>query len=142
MSSIPAAVDALIAVVRARLPALQVLDGAPVEELDKDTIVIGWASDRAAVTAVTEREGLSPDDLETYQIVNLISCTQGDTDIKTLRDRAFGYYTTIASELRRDPKLGGAVMSAQPAVAEVDQVQTEDGSSVDITFTIECEAYG
>lgn len=141
MTAIPEAYDAYLELVQRVLPGVQVLDGPGVEDLKPDVIAVGWATDRASVTGDTEREGFSPDDRERFEIVTTIDCTHGETTVKPLRIRAFGYYRTVAAELRRDPRMNKTVLFARPFVVDLDQVQTDRGAAVALVFTVECEAF-
>jgi hypothetical protein len=144
MTAIFEAYNALVASVRFILPDIQVLDGAPVVELENDTIMMGYADDRKAIMVDTDREGLGNDDREQFEIANTISVASGDTDFVLLRARAKALYTPIVTMLRNinNTALSGIVLRAVPMVADLDQDQTDRGAEVTLVFIVVCDAFG
>lgn len=146
MSTIPAALDALVAGFTAALPDVQVIDGQPVVDLADEVVVVGWQMERLGVTANFARQDAGTTDRETYDVAGLVSVVSGDTTTKPVRDRAFEIYADMVAELRRDQSLGGVCMRARPFVVAVDQVQTEGdesmgGASVTIAWVIAVDAF-
>jgi hypothetical protein len=147
MSTVPAALEALIAATQAALPDVQVHDGQPVGDLADDLVVIGWSAERPSVSVDLSRESAGVDDREAYDIACLLSSFSGETVTKPVRDRVFALYDTLVAELRRDQSLGETVMRARPRVVDFDQVQIDggeesaSGASATITFVVTCDAF-
>jgi hypothetical protein len=146
VSTIPAALDALVANFTAALPGVQVLDGQPVVDLADEVVVVGWQMERLSVTATFARQDAGTTDRETYDVAGLVSVVSGDTATKPVRDRAFEIYADLVAELRRDQTLGGVCMRARPLVVAVDQVQAEGdesmgGASVTIAWVVSIDAF-
>lgn len=154
-SRIPAAIDALVALLAAAVGATtNVLDGPP----------LAWDAISTAAGSVSEDRwlfvGASPDGddaAEGSQEFNaagavsrdeqlLIRCavyvSGGDQVAKTRRDDAFALVAAVEAAVRADPSLSGAVLYAR--VAGVDSYrprQTEDGSDCLVTFAVAARAY-
>jgi hypothetical protein len=147
VSTIPAALDALVSVARAALPDVDVFDGQPAEWLPADFVVIGWTMERIAVTADLTRESAGTDDREGYDIACYLNAFSGGTTMKQVRDRVFAMYAALTAELRRDQTLGGIVMRARPTLVDYDQVQVDGGddfaggASATITALVHCDAF-
>lgn len=141
MSTIPDAVDALVEFVQLVLPDLQIPDTGPEGWPDQDMVVIGWRFDQPGVTVDTTQEGLRGDDRERFDIWCHIYCVGGDLKIKPIRQRAFDYYTTVASKLKQSPTLGGVVLRARPSVAAMSPYKTPEGVVVDLVFTVTCDGF-
>lgn len=147
MSTIPAALDALVANISAAMPDVQVLDGQPAEDLQDQVVVVGWTMERVSVAADLSRESAGVDDREQYDIACYLNVVDGTTVSKTVRDRVFALYDTLVAELRRDQTLGGVVMRARPRLVDYDQVQVDGGEnfaggvSGTITFVVSCDAF-
>lgn len=146
MSTIPAAIDALVVAAKAAMPDVQVVDGQPVEDLADEVVVVGWQMERLSVSATYLRQDAGTSDRETYEISGLVSVVSGDTATKPVRDRAFALYDLLVAELRRDQSLGGVCMRARPFVVAYDQVQTEGdeaagGASATVAWAVEIDAF-
>ncbi|MEV8636517.1 hypothetical protein AB0395_33205 [Streptosporangium sp. NPDC051023] len=144
LSTVPAVLDALVAAARQVLPNVQVLDGQPVTSTEPDVIAVGFTGipGEAAVQATEERAqmGIAPD-RERYDITCLASALRGETDAQAVRLRAFELLEAIRSELRRDPTLGGLVMSARLAVLSLTAQQTSAGAEATVQFIVRIDAF-
>jgi hypothetical protein len=142
-SSIPGAIDALVALAQGAVAAdVQVSDGPP-QSLDKQKlVVIGYVgpNGEAAVSAVEDQMGLSTvNDMETYEIACQVSSWAGNGTIKALRDAVFTIYNAIASALELDSRLGGAVIRARVGQADYAPSIT-DALTVVADFRVHVEA--
>lgn len=144
-SALDAAIRALVAVIKTVLPDVQVLDGPAVERPEKDTIVIGFG-DTAAVVEWSEPD-FGGRRTETGDIVCVISCWDGDTDVAAKRARLFGYLSAIDMQLRENPRL---VTDAYPDGAVDDSMlgdtgqlsQTQQkGAQAALGFSVRYEAH-
>lgn len=144
-STIPAVLDALVAIARLALPTnVQVLDGQPTVDTEPDVVAIGFTGNQGepVVEAVEDRAQLgSGPDRERYDVLCLASSWRGDDDARAVRDRVFGFIEAIRDELRRDPKLGGRALSARLAVLSFAPEQTTQGAVATVLFRIRIDAF-
>jgi hypothetical protein len=144
VSSIPAVLDALVALTRQVLPDAQVFDGPPTEEMQGDLVMVGFAipAGTPAVTdARTRQQYASSPDTESYDVANLVCAWPGgDTDLKTARDRAFAMVNALGAGLADDPMLGGLVKRARISADSYIPEQTTNGASVTVPVTVHIDA--
>ncbi|HEX4816701.1 MAG TPA: hypothetical protein VFV66_28500 [Nonomuraea sp.] len=150
MSTIPAALDALVALAERAWPDVQVLDGGPTTNVEKDVIEIGYSGSpsEADVRSTLTREQLEMDpDRESYDVMCMVSAWRGDAhrggkpDARTTRVRAFELLNGIRGELVRDSRLGGTVMMARLSTLDMAADQTADGPVCTIRFVVHVDAY-
>lgn len=126
-STVPAALDALIAMAARALPEVQVTDGAPVGDVADDVVAIGTTG-RPGEVAVEESRTearLAGRDGEAYDVSCVASSWRGaETDFKPVRDALFGMLDALAAEIAVDRTLGGAVAHASMRVVTYFQDQT------------------
>jgi hypothetical protein len=149
-SRVPAAVDALLAILRAR-PALadvEVVDGPPVVNLTAlRRIHIGWApSADAAVTLQQEFAGAGARTRdEEFSITCYAEARSGDKDMRAQRDAVFALVAEVEQALRATsempdaPTLLGTVLWAHLTAGDLIQVPAE-GSLAGLSFTVACQA--
>jgi hypothetical protein len=144
VSTVPACLDALVGAVRVALPGVQVIDGQPTTEVERDVVCIGFTGQpgEAAVTSTLTREvyARSPD-REQYDISCLASSWRGDVDPKAVRDRSFELLDAVAEVLAADQTLGGAVLRARLSADVIGQEQTTEGAVCTVGFTIHTDAF-
>lgn len=141
MSSIPAAVDKLVATLTTRLGAnVQVVDGPPVVALDNVGVAVGYTPDDISVSSQEEGAGLDSD-VETYDINCLAWVRSGDGKLKPVRDRVFALLAQVDQSLAEDRRLGGAVVHARIRVLDMDQTQKPDGTWAVASFAVTCKAF-
>src|SRR5688500_12836364 len=108
MSTIPAALDALVALAERAWPDVQVLDGGPTNRVQPDVIEIGYSGSpgQPDVQSTLTREQLDMQpDLERYDVMCMASAWRGDAyrggkpDARTTRVRAFELLDGIRKEL-------------------------------------------
>lgn len=146
VSTVPACLEALIALATAACPTADVFDGDPpiVGDVKDDIIMIGWTGqpDEVAVEASGQAARFSGPDAETYDVQNVIESWAGaETDAKKVRDNAFALLNAIGGQLKLDSRLGGAVAFTQISVARVTQGQTDKGAVCQVQFTVHVEAF-
>jgi hypothetical protein len=150
MSSIPAAIDALVALAERAHPDVQVLDGGPTVEVKDDVIAIGYSgsvSEPDVRTTMTVEQLAMEPDRESYDVMCMASAWRGDAhrggkpDSRTVRERAFELLAGIRAELAKNSRLDGAVMMARMSTLDVVLDQTKAGPVCTIRFVVHVEAY-
>jgi len=146
-STVPTTLTALAATFRQApgLADLTVYDGpeatdaAPLATL---TVGQGPEDDPTAVTGQAEREGLSARrSQETYTVMCLLSVCDPASSIPAARARVFDFYAEVGAVLAADPRLGGAVMQAQPGSFTYDQDLDDTGATAEISFGVDVVAF-
>ncbi len=149
VSTIPACLDALVALARAALPDARVSDGQPFE-LALDMICIAFTGVRlepSVYSTLTQEQMATDPSRESYDVVSLASSLRGDVtetgDVpaKPVRDRVFELVGAIAARLALDPTLGEVVMRARLSVVDFVQMQTDEGAAATLRFTVHVDAY-
>jgi hypothetical protein len=147
-SSIPAVIDAVLAMLRGRAELaapVEVFDGFPRRPIDNmDFVAIGGKAEpvadgtQDAVVLGNRRRD------ETYTVRVYCSSSRGTADQKVTRDRAFTLMGVVEDALRTDPTLGGRVMSAQVGgrvALEQTEAETADaGSFAEVSFDVSVRA--
>jgi hypothetical protein len=145
-STIPTAMDALVAAARRALPDVQVWDGEPTGDLDGDLVCIGFAGEQGDDTAVEstrtrDQMAVEPDH-EQYVITSVAYSWLGDQeDARAVRDRVYAMVDAIAADLAADPTMGGVVGRARIATDALAQAQTEKGATAAVRFTVTVDAW-
>lgn len=141
-SSIAAATDALVAIVRAAssVDDSAIFDGPPITDEPNDFICIGAlpgdgggeaiSGEQTAQTLGNARRS------EVYAIQCYISCYGGDTNMSVRRLRAFALFAEIETAIRSNGTLTSTVMFAEIGSTGVMQEQTEDGIVVTLSFSV------
>jgi hypothetical protein len=73
---------------------------------------------------------------EDGQVVCSVVSVAGDTDIPSLRARAYGFVSAAEDALRADMQLGGLVMQAIVSDHRYSPIQTQQAAKVRIVFTV------
>lgn len=145
VSTVPAVLDAIVALAAAALPGVLVSDGEPLDPSSDDIVVIGFngTPGDAVVTATLTNEQMAVgDDREQYEIACLASVWRGgQRDAKAVRDRAYELVQTVANALAADSRLGGLVMMAGLSAGEYAPLQTDQGAVATLHFTITVDAF-
>lgn len=143
-STIPAVLDALVAVARTALPDGQVFDGPPTEEMQGDLVMIGFAyppGTPAVTESRTQRQYAPSPDAESYDVANLFCAWPGgDTNLKAARDRAYAMIDAFADGLATSPLLDGLVMDVRLSAGSYIPEQTTSGAAVTVPVTVHIEA--
>ncbi|PAZ15681.1 hypothetical protein CLM62_12860 [Streptomyces sp. SA15] len=149
-SRVPAAVDALLSILRAAsaLSAVDVVDGPPTTDLSNlKRIHVGWQPGAEAAVGLRQEfayAGARRRD-EEFDIVCYAEARSGDTDMAARRTEVFALVAAVEDALRATdaaptaPTLNGAVLWAELTTGSLQQVQA-DGSLAGLAFTVACRA--
>ncbi|WP_395109785.1 hypothetical protein [Actinomadura sp. SCN-SB] len=143
VSTVPAALDALVSGLTAAVPDVQISDGQPITT-EVDVICIGFSgvAGEPGVESTRTREQLAREpDRESYDISCLASTFSGDTDAKAVRDRVYELLQAVADYLALNPTLGGVVMQTRLSAETYTPWQTDEGAIADIRFVIHVDAF-
>ncbi|WP_202235291.1 hypothetical protein [Actinacidiphila reveromycinica] len=147
MSTVPAALAALVDTFNTApgLADVTVFDGpvatnaAPMAAL---TVGYGLDDDPTGVSGSTDRPGLSASPSEeAYTVTCVASVLDGGGSVPAARGRVFAIYAEVGAALAADPRLGGAVMQAQPGSVSLTQEQGNAGALVSLSFGIDVVAF-
>lgn len=149
-SRVPAAVDALLAILTAA-PAfaeVDVVDGpAAVNYTRLKRLYVGWQPSAEAAVSLTQNfnaAGARTRD-EAFTISCYAEARAGDTVMKDRRDEVFALVGEVETALRATnsaptaPTLNGAVLWAHLTAGDLTQAQ-EEGSLAGLAFTVTCQA--
>lgn len=150
MSTIPAALDALVALAKRAWPDVMVIDGGPTVDVDPDVIAIGYSGSPSEPdvrnTLAREQLDMEPD-RESYDVMCMASAWRGDAhrdgkpDSRTVREKALQLLAGLRDELARDSRLGGTVMMARMSTLDMMTDQTSKGPVCTIRFAIHIDAF-
>lgn len=150
-SRVPAAVDALLAILGAApgLDGVLVLDGPPWQNLTSpERIYVGWQpSESPAVTLAQDfnAAGARTRD-EEFTINCYAEAWSGGTDMQPQRARVFELVAVVEDALRATdaapeaPTLNGTVLWAHITSGDLAQDQTTDGARAGLPFAVSCRA--
>ncbi|MEU6702537.1 hypothetical protein [Streptomyces wuyuanensis] len=149
-SRVPAAVDALLAILRAApaLDGVDIIDGPPAVNLtERHRIYVGWQTD--GVPAVTLTQDFNGAGARTRDEDFTISCYAesrgGDKDMSARRLRVFELVGAVETALRATdatpeaPTLNGTVLWAHVTAGDLTQSQ-DSGASAGVAFSVSCRA--
>ena len=149
-SRVPAAVDALLAIVRARpaLAEVSIVDGpSAVNVTDRRRIHIGWAP--GAEQAVELQQEFNAAGARTRDESFIISCFAesrgGDKDMAFRRNEVFALVGEVEQALRGTdaaptaPTLNGTVLWSELTAGNLMQ-STSEGANVGLAFSVSCRA--
>lgn len=149
-SRVPTAVDALLAILRARpaLAEVAIVDGpAAVNLTQRRRIHVGWQPGDGTAVALQQSfnaAGARTRD-EAFTINGYAEARAGDKDMKARRDEVFALVGEIETALRATneaptaPTLNGTVLWAHLTAGDLAQAQQE-GSIAGLAFTVTCQA--
>jgi hypothetical protein len=149
-SAVPAAVDALLALLRAA-PALadvRIVDGPePTNLSDRRLLFIGWApgSDAAVELAQDFANAGARRRDEDFRIACYAEARAGDKDMAIRRRAVYEIVAAVEDALRATdvqpdaPTLGGTVQWAHLTTGNLQQIQAE-GAVAGLSFVITCHA--
>lgn len=141
MSAVPAAVDNLLAELRAAstLSGVRVFDGPPQDApTEFDVVVIGWQPEESeAVEWSNDPASMAADDdSETFTVQGLVSVQRGDVDLPVARSRADEILEAVRAVVRADSTLGGAVTRSRLTTTRGTPIQDHRGCQYRMTFVI------
>lgn len=139
-SSIPAAIDGLLAIINARSEItannVQVWDGFPTAIAD-NMITVGGSTNNTAqgVQSPAQLGGFFREEDYTLEVtISTYSGGNNSTAQKSTRDMAFSLFEAVANGVRADATLGGAVRYAQ--VMSVDYKATDEETASNGRYSI------
>ncbi|MDV5147181.1 hypothetical protein R1T08_24140 [Streptomyces sp. SBC-4] len=149
-SRVPAAVDALLAILRAApgLADVLVLDGPPIRNLSGgERLYVGHQPDGGpAVTLAQDFNGAGARTRdEMFVITCYVEVWSGDTDMQVHRTRAFEIVGEVETALRASdaatmaPTLSGTVLWSHLTTGDLTQAQG-DGARAGVVFAVTCQA--
>lgn len=150
-SAVPAAITALLAILRADagLAGVQVLDGPPVgDQSDQDYVAVGWQDGSEESVQIVQdfaSAGARTRD-ENFAILCWLDTWTGDSDVSVRRTRAFELLAVVENAIRASggsptaPTMNGSVQWAHLTNAVLKQANTQDGVRAGIAFTVTCRA--
>lgn len=148
-STLPAAIDALVAVLKAApsMAGVGLKDGPRVEADWTDAVItVGYRDEEnngtsAEAQLANEGLGVQPD-REHFDILCAASALNGDAEqVATVRRRAYELLSIVGGVLAADKTLGGVVMSASIGEHTLRQDQTSAGAAATVLFTVSCDAF-
>ncbi|GAA2929840.1 hypothetical protein [Streptomyces enissocaesilis] len=150
-SRVPAAIDALLAILRAApaLAEVTIIDGPPVGDMaDADLVAVGWSPSAEAGAELAQdfaSAGARTRD-EDFTVTGWIESWSGDSDVAPRRTRAFALLAVVEDAIRATgpnpdaPTLNGAVLWAHLTRAQLQQFSTDQGIRAGLAFTVSCRA--
>jgi hypothetical protein len=146
-STVPAAIDALLAACRAsdELTGVFIGDGPELNGTTaQEALAVGYQSEDTPVAV----EGLGVDEgmsirrtREQYAINCSITVDNGAGDTSTARTRAFQLYAAVGSVLAADPRLDNTVMSTRLGTYSMQQTAGKRGVRVYLQFSVDCDGF-
>lgn len=149
-SRVPAAIDALLAILRASatLDGVSIVDGPPTNDLSAtENIFVGYQPAAQAAATLTQEfnaAGARTRD-EEFSIPCYVESRSGDTGMQARRARCFVLLGAVEDALRATdaaptaPTLTGTVLWAELTVGNLYQSQAQ-GAQAGIDFTVSCRA--
>lgn len=141
-SLIPRSTDALIGLLAAALPALEVRDGAITQNEERAALLIGSGLNDSDFTWEQRWAGLAHAARnETFEIPCTLWVRTGDARLKASRDEVFVLFATVEAALRATPDLGLGSNSvrAQVAPRTYSQPLTASGAVCRLDFVVNVE---
>lgn len=149
-SAVPAAVDALLAILRAApgLADARVVDGPVATNLaDRRLLFVGWqpGTDAAVVLEQDFASAGARTRDESFEISCYAETRSGDKDMAAQRAAVFALVAAVETALRATdaaptaPTLNGTVLWAHLTTGNLSQVQSE-GTVAGLAFTVTCRA--
>ncbi|MCX4786465.1 hypothetical protein OG369_09805 [Streptomyces sp. NBC_01221] len=150
-SAVPAAVDALLAILRAApaLAEVRIVDGPPSVNLtERQRIYVGWSpgAEQAVDTAQDFAYAGARSRNEDFSIACYVETRAGDKDMVLRRVKAFELLAAVEDALRATndaptaPTLSGTVLWAHLTAGSLVQEQTDGGALAGLSFTVTCRA--
>lgn len=139
-SVLPAVIEALVALWRAAMPQVQVVDGPPTVDVRGTALLVGWTPLTEQTQGVFTPAGLRVE-RESVPVVPCVARTwSGSADVAAQRRDSFAVVTKAREALRAYRTLGGLVLEARvggytyaPMVNDQGQLVIDVVFSVDIT---------
>lgn len=146
-SSVPAAIDALVQAFKASadLDGVLVMDGPEIASQAAPRVLsVGFTAipGETAVEAQSAPDGLSGiPNQEQYLVRCTAAVIGGATDVKAVRDAAYGIMAAAGAAIVRDQRLGGVVTRAAMGSHQLMQEQIDRGAQCMIVFEVDVDAF-
>lgn len=150
-SAVPAAIDALLAILRAS-PALadvRIVDGPPgVNLTDRHRVYVGWSPGSEQAVDITQEfasAGARTRD-EDFGIACYAETRTGDKDMFLRRTKVFELLAAVEDVLRATndaptaPTLSGTVLWSHLTAGSLVQEQNDNGALAGLSFSVTCHA--
>jgi hypothetical protein len=134
MTLVPDAIDALIAMARTALPAVEVMDGPEAEWPENEYVAIGLLPNALEIPATHNTAGLDSY-RESAEVIGMVRAWSGDVDMRPIRVRAYEIFTALRVALQGDTRLGGAVDRCELVGHVYAPGASERGRWVDLLIT-------
>ncbi len=135
---------ALTALWTSALTSVQVADGPQANsDASNDWLFVGDdAADEGNEAAAVDQSWMAfaKTMQETGEITCAVVSRAGDTDIPSVRARAYAVLATAETALRADPYLGGVVMQSYVSAHQYIPVITQGGCKARVVFTVTYQA--
>lgn len=150
-SKVPAAIDALVSILRAAsgLSGVTVIDGPPVgDQADTEYVYVGWQpdSDNAVEFAQDFNATGARTRDEEFSILCTVDTWDGGDDVAARRARAFALLAALEDAIRATvaaptaPTLNNTVLWAHLTSGSLQQANTEKGVRARIPVAVTCRA--
>lgn len=140
MSTLPAAIDALVTVLTRELKPAQVIDGPETTGVVGDVVWVGITPDDPTTDAAEDVAGLRRT-RETFEVRCQARSWSGTAKVAEQRKKAYALVNKVSGALRIDPSLGGVVLQARVAGSLYTPYLTADGKLVvDVIFRVQISA--
>jgi len=143
VSTVPAVIDALVALCQAALPGVQVCDGQPIAP-QREFLAVGFTGEPGEpvveVTLTQEQATIDPDH-EAYEVTCYAYTLRGDTNMKRARDRVYQMVGAVAGRITEDPTLDGRAARARLSTGSLTEQQTPDGAEASLRFVVAVDAW-
>lgn len=142
MSAVPATLDALVALFRARLTGTQVVDGPPTTDVAGDVVAVGLAPEGPTDVQSTEQIAGMGAVRESFDVLCVARSWSGGDDVKAQRDRTYRLFAAARAAVAADESLGGVVTRARLSGSSYRPWRNERGQLVvDVTFRIAVDSF-
>lgn len=146
VSSVPEAIDALVATLKAfpGLADVEVDDGPAVTSSGRmEAIVVGFEDEAGEIPAVESQTDLAGPVMnpakETFTLGVLIEVV--NNQLPRARTRVYQLLANVISALAADKTLGGAVMSARVSSHVLRQQAGKGGKRARLAVTVDCDGW-
>lgn len=140
MSTVPAAVDAIIAAITAALPGVQIWDGMPTGDEADQRICVGWSRTRPTTYITSTLDTGDGAGTETYDVPCAAISYSGDPDVKARRDAVFTLVDAAAAAVQQPGALAAVNAAAWATATSYTPEKTAAGVQALAEFVIHVEA--
>lgn len=144
MTAVPAALDALLATLRAATFPAGLADSVPsiydgawqIDPAEPDVITVGWVPEGKPGVVLRNTRSAMGQRLQTFDVLGLLWALSGDDTAKPARDRCDVLIEVLRATLLADKTLGGVVTDAFLTDLTWDQVDSVEGRGCSVEYTV------